>query len=117
MKEISEARLKCLNRLLERGLHFKHKKYFITVSFNAHTKSVWFDINNIFGCDAVAIFDFYYDNDMTDDKTIERISDNIIKVLDEIEKVDRIEDIRPKLPFRNGSFIDMDKICRRRKGC
>lgn len=107
MKGISEAKVKCLNRLLERVLQFKHHKYYITFNFNCYVKGVWLSINEISDHDGVAIFNIYYTLSC---KNLEKVVDKIINTLNELEKVKNIEDIPTKLPFRHNQFVDMDKI-------
>lgn len=114
MKGISEAKLKCLNKLLEKAIKFDHDNYKVSISWNCSANNVWLSIFKFLVMDGekfaktVAAFDFYYG--LTEDETVKRICDKIIKVLDELDEAENIEDIGTKLPFMGKPYVDINKF-------
>lgn len=110
MKGISEAKLKCLNKLLERAVKFKCKDYCVSCDFNCKINSVHMSIWDRESYDNVIIFYFYYDD--TRVKKFGKLIDKIISVLDEIEKNGGLEGVIEKLPINECRFVNIDEFVR-----
>lgn len=110
MKEISEAKVNCLNRLLERAVKFKCKDYCVACDFNCETNGVYMSIWKRESYDNVIIFHFFYDD--MEVKKIGKLIDKIISVLDEIEKNGGVEGVIEKLPINECRFVNIDEFVR-----
>ena len=110
MKKISEAKVKCLNKLLERAVKFRCKDYCVSCDFNCKTNGVHMSIWNRESYDNVIIFNFYYDDMKV--KEIGKLIDKIISVLDETEKNGGVEGVIEKLPVNKYGFVNMDEFVR-----
>lgn len=110
MKEISEAKLKCLNKLLERAVKFRCKDYCVSCDFNCKTNGVHMSIWDRESYDSVIIFSFYYDDMKI--KKFEKLTDKIISVLDETEKNGGVESVIEKLPINECRFVNIDEFVR-----
>ena len=111
MKKISEARLECLNRLLERAVKFRCKDYCVSCDFNCKTNGVHVSIWGRESYDSVIIFNFCYDDMKI--KKFEKLTDKIISVLDETEKNGGVESVIEKLPVNKYGFVNIDEFVRR----
>lgn len=108
-----KEKIKCLSRLLEKTLEFKHDKYFTRLLFSGEENErdldlVWLEIHTKEKYETEIILDFYYKQLSV--KDIKVLADKIIKLLCDIEEGTDIENVKAKLPFRHNAFIDTDKF-------
>lgn len=114
MKNISKEETKCLKRLVESAIVFRHDNYGVTINFHCPSHHVWVTIHKFLTdcnrkiADSVCVFDFYYGK--TKDKAVKKITGKIIRVLNELETVENIKDISTKIPLTCGRFVDMDEF-------
>ena len=111
MKKISEARLKCLNRLLERAVKFWCKDYCVSCDFNCKINNVHMSIWDRVSYDNVIIFNFCYDD--MEVKKFKKLTGKIISVLDETENNGGVEGVIEKLPVNKYGFVNIDEFVRR----
>lgn len=84
MKKISDAKVECLKKLLERVLKFRCKDFYVSCDFNTQISSVYMSIRSKNTFDSIIVSNFYYDD--MEAKDIEKLIFKIINVLDEIEE-------------------------------
>lgn len=116
MKNISKEETECFKRLVEKAITFRHDNYKVSITFHCPSHQVWITIYRIpTDCnwnrendDSDYTFDFYYGE--AKDKEVKRITEKIIRVLNELETVENIKDISIKIPFIFDGFVDMDEF-------
>ena len=108
MKKISDAKVECLKKLLERVLKFRCKGFCASCDFNTQISSIYMSIQDKNTFDNIIVFNFYYDN--MEAKDIEKLIFKIINVLDEIKEKGRLKSVIKKLPIDRYGYVDIDKF-------
>lgn len=108
MKKISDAKVECLKKLLERVLKFRCKGFYVSCGFNTQISSVYMSICDKNTFDSIIVFNFYYDD--MEAKDIEKLIFKIINVLDEVGEKGSPESVIRKLPITEHGYVDIDKF-------